>query len=248
LVQSYVESASDCVFSTVLVSSQEDRESLGTARRVRFSKHTYDLWVRKPFWNLFTIAKTVAKLSSWDIEGSNTSRNLVLGTILVTVWQVCHHLKWNNFDAKLVLVLLYGVLCIIWTVKFLSFTVLARSCVVTTHDEMSCSIVLADDSMPDSFAGSTHTHGQRKKTKDCHTVGISWEEGLVNTDTGEMVDVTRFRQTNNWVDKNIRLASTSGADSQLPMGSMHGVSGLEGNDLGPAELVKVKAKFCRCIC
>jgi hypothetical protein len=63
-----------------------------------------------------------------------------------------------------------------------------------------------------------------------------------------MVNVTRFRQTNNWVDKNIRLASTSGADSQLPMGSMHGVSGLEGNDLGPAELVEVKAKFCRCIC
>jgi hypothetical protein len=221
---------------------------LTTAGRVGFPKHAYDLGVRKPFWDLFPIAKTVAKLSSRDIERSNTSRNLVLGAILVTVWQVCHHLKWNNFDAELVFVLLYGVLCIIWAVKFFSFAVFARSCMVATHNEMSCPIVLANDSMPNSFTGSTHTHGQREKTKDCHAIGVSWEQGLVNADTGEMVNVTRLRQTDNWVDKNICLTSTSGADCQLAMGSMHGVSGLESNNLGPTEFVEVKAKFCRCIC
>jgi hypothetical protein len=153
-------------------------------------------------------------------------------------------LEWYDLDAKLVLVLLDRVLGVVWTVEFLAFAVLSWACVVATNDEVGCAIVLADDSMPDGFAGATHSHGEWEEAKNGHAVRVSWEQGLVDTDTGEVIDVSRFREPDDWVDKDICLTGTSCADSQLSVSSVHGVSGLESDDLGPAEFVEVKTEFC----
>jgi hypothetical protein len=45
------------------------------------------------------------------------------------------------------------------------------------------------------------------------------------------------------VDEDVGLAGTGSADGQLTVSTVHGVSGLEGDDLGPAKLVEVKAEF-----
>jgi hypothetical protein len=68
---------------------------------------------------------------------------------------------------------------------------------------------------------------------------------LVYTHTGEVVDVAGLGETDDWVDKHVCLSCASGADCKLPVGAMHGVSGLESDDAGPAQLVEVKAKLSR---
>ena len=99
--------------------------------------------------------------------------------------------------------------------------------------------------MPQSLTRTSHTHSQRKKGEDSHAVGVTGKEGLVDTDTGEVVNVTRFGETNDGVDKDIGLARTSSADSQLTVSAVHGVSGLESDNSGPAKLVKVQTNLCR---
>lgn len=59
-----------------------------------------------------------------------------------------------------------------------------------------------------------------------------------------MVDVAWFGQADNWVDEDVSLASSSSADGQFSMGSVHGVASLKGNDARPAEFLEVDSEFC----
>jgi hypothetical protein len=58
-----------------------------------------------------------------------------------------------------------------------------------------------------------------------------------------MVDVTGLGQADDGLDEDVGLLGASGADRQLTVSAVHGVSGLEGNDLLPSELVKVRAEL-----
>jgi hypothetical protein len=226
-----VESTSNGILPAVLVTSEEDSETLCGTGRVRFSQDTDDLGVREPLGNLTTVAKTAAKLSTRDIESTETSWDFILGTVLVTVWKVGHHLEGNNFNTKLRLVFLNSVLSIVWTIEFLALAILSWTGMVTANDEMSCTEILADNGVPDGFTRTTHSHSQRQETENRHAIRISWEKCLVNTNSGEMVDISRLGKTDHRVDENIRLAGTSSTDSQLSVSSVHRVSRLEGNNL-----------------
>ena len=57
---------------------------------------------------------------------------------------------------------------------------------------------------------------------------------MVDTHTGEVIDVAGFGEADDGVDEDVCLASTGGADGQFSVGSVHGVAGLECNDAGPA--------------
>lgn len=149
----------------------------------------------------------------------------------------------DDFDAQLVFVLFDGVLGVVGPVEFFAFAVLAWAGVVAADDEVRCAIVLADDGMPDGFAGAAHSHGEWEEAKNCHAVRVSWKEGLVDANTGEVIDVSWFCEANDWVDEDICLTGSSRADSQLSVSSVHGVSGLESDDLGPAEFVEVQTEF-----
>jgi hypothetical protein len=115
--------------------------------------------------------------------------------------------------------------------------------VVTTDDEVCSTVVLADNSVPDGLAGTSHTHSKRQKSQDGHAVGVAGHEGLVDTDTGEVVNVTGLGQANDGVDEDVGLAGAGSADRQLTVSAVHGVPGLESDDLGPAKLVKVQTQF-----
>jgi hypothetical protein len=198
---------------------------------VRFSQDTNDLWIREPFGDLTTVSETAAKFSTGDIKSADTSWDLILRAILVTVWEVCHHLEGDDFDTKLRFVLLNCVLCIVWTVELLAFAILSWACVITANDEMGCTEVFADNGVPDSFTRTAHSHCQRQEAENSHAIGVSREKCLVHTDSGEMVDISRLCKTDNRVDEDIGLAGTSSTNSQLSVSSVHGISGLEGNDL-----------------
>jgi hypothetical protein len=226
-----MQSASNGILSAILVTGEEDGETLSRTRRVRFPQDTDDFGVREPFGDFTAVAETATELGTRDIESANTSWDLILGAVLVAVWEVCHHLEGDDFNTKLRLVLLNCVLCIVWTVKFLALAVLSWTGMVTTNDEVGCTEVLADNGVPDSFTRTTHSHSQRQETEYSHAIRISGEKCLVNTDSSEMINVSRLCKTNDWVDEDIGLTGTSSTDSQLSVSSVHGISSLEGNNL-----------------
>lgn len=247
LVESNLQGAGDGVLSAVLVTGQEDSETLRGTWWVGLAEHADDLWVGEPLWNFTASAETVAELSSGDVEGANAGWDLILWLVLVRVWEVGHHLERHNLDTELVLVLLNRVLGVVWAVELLALAVLSWAGVITSDNEVGRTEVLANDRVPDSLTRTTHAHGKREETEDGHTVRVAGKECLVDTDTGEMVNVSWLGKTDDWMNEDIGLARTSSANRQLTMSAVHWVAGLESNDAGPAQFVEVKAELSRSV-
>lgn len=222
-----------------MVASQKDSETLFGAGRVGLTQQSNNLRVREPFWNVGTSAETAAELSSGNVEGFGASGNLIRGNVLVRVGQVSDLLEGHYLDVDLVLVLLDKVLGIVRAVEILAGRVLSGTSVVTANDEVSGSVVLADDGVPEGLTGTSHAHGQGQEGEGCHSGRVAANDGLVDTDTSEVVNVTGLGQTNDRVDEDVGLARAGSADSQLAVSAVHGVAGLEGNDTGPVELLEV---------
>lgn len=248
LVKCYLQGTGDLVLAGVRVAGKENSEALLGAGRVRLAQHLDNLGVRKPLGNLTATAEASAQLGSRDVESTDALRDLVHGGVLVAVRKVGHHLEGNDLDTELVTVLLNGVLRIVRAVEVDTLAVLAGAGVVTANDEVGRTVVLADDGVPDGLAGTAHAHGKGKKTEDGHAVGVSGKESLVDAHTGKVVNVTGLGQADDGVDENVGMVRTGSADGQLSVGAVHGVTGLEGNDSGPAELVEVSADLRGRVC
>jgi hypothetical protein len=104
-------------------------------------------------------------------------------------------------------------------------------------------VVLADHGVPECLAGAAHAHGEGQEGKSTHAVGVTGQESLVDTDTGEVVNVTGLGQADNGMDEDVGLLGAGGTDGQLTVSAVHGVAGLEGHDLLPSQLVKVGAQL-----
>lgn len=248
LVQGNLQSTGDGVLAGVHVTSEEDGETLGSARGVGLAQNLDNLGVGEPLGDVGAGAQTTAELGTGDVEGLDASGDLVNGAVLIGIGEVGNHLEFDDLDAELVLVLLDGVLGIVGAVEVLALGVGTRTGVVTSDNEVGGTMVLADNGVPDGLTGTTHTHGQTEETQDGHAVGVAGEEGLVCADTGEVVNVTGLGETDNGVNQDIGLAGTGRADSQLTVGTVHGVTSLEGDDAGPAQLVEVDAQLCGGVC
>ena len=236
------------LLSAVVVARQEDGETLLRPWGVRLAQDLHDLRVREPLGDVTTTAQARPQLRARDVERPRALGNLVHGHVLVPIRQVSHHLEGHHLDTQLVTVLLNGVLRIIGAVPIDALAVLARARVVPSYDEVGGTVVLTDDGVPDRLARPTHPHGQRQEAKDSHAIRVSWQKCLVDTDSGEMVDIAGLGQADNGVDEHVRLLLAGGADSQLAVGAVHRVPRLEGDDSGPAELVEVQPQFSGSIC
>lgn len=184
---------------------------------------------------------------SGNIQSLDASLNLVLGLVLIRVGQVGHLQEGNDLDTELIPVLLNSVLGVVRAVEVYALGVLSWTSVVTADNEVGGSVILADDSVPDGLTGTSHTHGKGQQSKDSHAVGVTGHQRLVDTDTGEVVNVTGLGETDDGVDEDVGLAGAGSADRQLTMSAVHGVPGLERDDLLPAELVKVQTQLGGCV-
>lgn len=137
---------------------------------------------------------------------------------------------------------------IVRAVEILPSGVLTRPSVVTTNDEMGGTKVLANDSVPEGFTGTAHTHSEGKKCEVAHTVGIAGHDGFVDTDAGVVVNIAGLGETDDGVDEDVCLAIARGTDGEFAMGAMHGVARLEGDDLAPCELGEVRTELGGGIC
>ena len=68
--------------------------------------------------------------------------------------------------------------------------VLARSCVVATDDEVSGAKVFANDGVPNGFTRTGHAHGKGQQGQSSKAVGVGLDDGFVDADASEGVNVT----------------------------------------------------------
>ena len=76
---------------------------------------------------------------------------------------------------------------------------------VATDNKVRCTIVFADDSVPERLSRARHAHCKRKKCEVCHSIRILGHDGLVDANTSVMVDVTGLGEANNRMDEDICL-------------------------------------------
>ena len=245
LVEGDVQGACDGVLAGVGVAGKEDGETLLVAGRVGLAEDADDLGVGEPLGDLGAGAQTLAELGAGDVELAGGLGDLVDGLVLVGVGEVGHHLEGNDLDAELLAVLLDGVLGVVGAVEVLALAVAAGTGVVAADNEVGGTVVLADDGVPDGLAGTTHAHGERKQTEDGHAVGVAVHDGLVDTDASEVVNVTGLGQADDGVDEDVGLSGAGGNDGELTVSAVHGVAGLESDNLGPAKLLEVKTELGR---
>lgn len=131
---------------------------------------------------------------------------------------------------------------------------------ITADDKVGDAVVLADECMPEGFAGTTHTHGEGEEREDSHTTRIAAifirqnkcyrlripvHDGLVDAHTGKVVNVAGLGHADNGVDDDVGAELAGGTDGELAVSAVHGVARLEGHDLGPVELVEESASLGR---
>lgn len=243
LVERDLEGTGKGVLARGVQTGEEDGEALLSAGRVGLAEDLDDLGVGEPLGNGETRAQAAAELGTADVEGLGALRDLVGRHVLVGLGDVGHHLEGHNLDTDLILVLLDKLLGVVGAVEVDTLRVLTRTGVVTADDEVGHTVVLTDQRVPDSLTGTTHAHGQGQKAQLGHTVGILGHEGLVDTHTGIVINVTGLGQTHDGVDQQVGLAGAGSTDSQLTMSTVHGVASLEGDNTGPLQLLEVGAKF-----
>lgn len=224
LVEGHLQGTGNGVLAGGVVTGQEDSETLVGAGRVGLAEDLDDLGVREPLGDVATGTQASPQLSTGDIEGLDALGDLIDGSVLVGVGQVGDLLELDDLNAQLVAVLLNRVLGVVRAVELLTLGVLTGTGVVTANNEVSGTVVLPDNGVPDGLTGTSHTHGQGQEGERGHSIGVAGEQRLVDADTGEVVDITRLRQTDDGVDQDVGLAGTSSTDGQLTVSAVHGVT------------------------
>ena len=77
---------------------------------------------------------------------------------------------------------------------------------VATDDEVSSSVVLSNDGVPDGLSWPTHTHSKTQQAQHSHSIRIARHQRLIHSHTSEVVNVTRFCKTDNRVNEDVSLS------------------------------------------
>ena len=94
--------------------------------------------------------------------------------------------------------------------RFTAF-VLAGAGMVATNNQVTTSVVLADQCVPDGFAGTAHAHGQRQEGELGRAGRELRQQQLITTDASEVIHIARLSHSNDWVDQKIGFDSFSRA-------------------------------------
>lgn len=240
-----LERTGDGVLAGVVEAGEEQDEALLVPWRVALSEDLDDLVVAEPIRDGSTGPEALPELGTGDVESLDALGNLVDGLVLIGGGEVGHLLEWHHLDVELIVVLDDEVLSIVGAVEVDALRVLARASVVAADDEVGRTIVLADDGVPDGFTGTSHAHSKGEEGEVAKTVGVLLHDCLIDANTGVVVDVSGLGETDDGVDEDVGLALAGGADGELTVSTVHGVAGLEGDNLLPRELLEVGTKLSR---
>jgi len=105
--------------------------------------------------------------------------------------------------------------------------------VITTNDEVSRTEVLSDNGVPNCLTRSSHSHSERQESESSHSLRVGTDDGFVDSDTGEVVDISGLGESDDGVNENVGVLLTSSTNGKFSVSAMHRVSGLESDDTGP---------------
>ena len=154
----------------------------------------------------------------------------------------------NHSNTQLIAVLGDKFLRVVGVVKVLSIRIFSRASVIAADNEMRCTVVFANDGVPECLARPRHAHCKRKEGEVRHAIGIHGHDRLVHAHTSIVVNVTGFGEANDGMNENICLVLACSTDGQLSVRTMHGIARLERDDLPPCKFFEVCAELRRSVC
>ena len=92
--------------------------------------------------------------------------------------------------------------------------------------------------MPKSLSGAGHPHRQRQKRQGDATRVVVLEDMLITAHPAYMVDVSRFRHSDYWVDEYVGAVIRSGAFRQFDVRPVQRVARLKSDDPLPAHFLE----------
>mmetsp|Transcript_68161 Transcript_68161/g.120314 ORF Transcript_68161/g.120314 Transcript_68161/m.120314 type:complete len:257 (-) Transcript_68161:1180-1950(-) len=137
-------------------------------------------------------------------------------------------------DAQLGGELLSNLLCVVGTIEVFAVDGALGACHVTTDDEVSGSVVLADDHVLDSLARACHLHAVRQVGPSEHWVLLLslLAQGLVSADAHNTIDVAWLSGATGGVDKQHAILDILlGANQQLKVSPVDRVAVLESHHI-----------------
>ena len=152
----------DSRFSRAGKSSKENRQALLVPWWIAAAQFVNHFWVGKPAGDIASFIQTLAQFGTRDAQDARSLRHFVIGHVLILILEIHHHVEGHHVDAQLRLVLFEKFLGFIRAVERLSVGVIPGTCVISSNDQVGTAVVLADDTVPDCFAGPTHAHRQRQ--------------------------------------------------------------------------------------
>src|SRR5215470_19596610 len=194
---------------------------------------------RKPWRQFQAHCQSASDLGARDGKGPGPARSLILGYVPAAVRQVNHLLEWHDLDAKLGTVLAKKFLCLIRIIEGQAVRLKPRPRMVPSHDEVGSTVVLADNGVPEGFARSTHTHGEREERKHHPVLRVARQDCLVAAHPRLRIDVPGLRHPHHRVDQQIGVLRKRGAKGELLVGSVHRITCLERDHPNPATTCKL---------
>ncbi len=118
--------------------------------------------------------------------------------------------------------------------------------VIAPDNEVAATVIFSNERVPDSFAWSTHTHGEGQQREFHGTRWIFRRQQLIAAHAGEVIHVARFGHTHHRMNQKTGFHLLRCAEGKLLMSSVHGIASLKGHDTPPAQARKFGAKFGGC--
>ena len=99
--------------------------------------------------------------------------------------------------------------------------------------------------MPERLLRSRHAHREVEQAQRGRLLRVVLEHVLVAAHARVVIDVARPRHADHGMQQQVGLALARRAEGELLVRAVHGVAGLEGDDLAPAKLAKPPAQLRR---
>src|SRR6266849_10888085 len=100
---------------------------------------------------------------------------------------------------------------------------------------MRAAVVFADQSVPDCFSWSPHSHRKRQKRKFCRAHRKLGQYELIAADPRKVIYITGFSDSDGRMDQQARLHLSGCLKREFHMRAVHGISSLKRHDTAPAE-------------
>eukprot|EP00128_Syssomonas_multiformis_P003535 Colp12_sorted_trinity150504_noHs@30287 len=197
--------------------------------QVEVTKQGNHLGESEPVGNRAAVDHHLSELGAGDGQRSVA---LLLGLIsrdvCLFLFNVHHLLEGDKVDTELLLQRKHEILGIVGTVEVLTLGVLAAS-MVTTNDHTSAAVVLANQSVLQSLAGTTDHHAVRQifELDVVKTVGKS----IVGELAGLSGHIVILSGADDRVNKNISIILGGNVQEHGSVGAVDGVARLEGDEV-----------------